>query len=103
MVAFRPDGADPQAPAKLLAGFLHMLAAAALLGLLLRRAGSAGYGARFGTAVVFGLAASLFAHLGQPIWFDLPWGYYLSIALYDLVAWLIAGAVLAYFVQPETA
>lgn len=101
-VAFRPDGANPQSPVKMLMGFLHMLATAALLGVVIRLGRLPDYGARFGLAAAVGVAATFFAYVAQPIWFDLPWGHYLTRSIYDLVAWLLAGAVLAWFVRPSS-
>lgn len=101
MIAFRPGGADPQAPAKMLMGFFHMLVVAALLGLVIWYANLGSYGGRFSLAALVGVAATIFPNISQPIWFDLPWRYFLTVSVYDLVAWLLAGAVLAYFVRPK--
>ena len=103
MVSFQSAGADPQSPTTMLAGFVHMLVTVGVLGAALLLAGLSGFADRFRLAAVIGVAATVFANLGDPIWFHAPWGFHLTVAIYDIVAWLVAGAVLAYFIKPRAA
>lgn len=83
-------------------GFLHMLVAILLLAFALAAIapGLTRYRDRARCVVLFALAASIFANLDQPIWWDQTWGFHLVHGLYDFGAWLIAGLILAAFVQP---
>jgi hypothetical protein len=103
MINFRSGGAAPMTTTLAL-GFLHMLVTTLLLaGLLHYIAGAATYMARFQLVVAIGVIASVFAHLGQPIWWHWPWSHAIIGAIYDLVAYVIAAAILAYFVTPAKA
>jgi len=101
LVLLRKEGANASDPAMFINGFLHMLITALLIGLVLRRTGLATFGARFGLVFLAGLAAAIFANLGEPIWYFQPWDWHLLQFGYDLTAWVLFGLVLAKFVQPE--
>ncbi len=102
-VTVRTSGADPMAPSKLALGFAHMLAAALLLGTIMAISNRPNYLERLQLGALVGIAGTLFANLTQPIWFHAPWGYHLVNATYQLVAWFIAAAILAYFIRRRTA
>ncbi len=101
MVHFRAAGAQPMDPMLMLKGYLHMLVSAFILALVLHSVKEkvTGYGAKVKLVVLFGLAAAVFANLGQPIWFYQSWTHHLYLAGYDFVAWLAAGLVLARFIR----
>lgn len=100
MINFKSGGAQPIGMT-MAQGFAHMLVTTLLLaGLLAYVAPAAAYAARFRLIVLIGVVAAFFAHLGQPIWWHYPWAFSLLGALYDAGAYVIAGAVLAYFVTP---
>jgi len=94
-------GADPSDPAPMIRGFVHMWVSALLMGLLLRGFAPASVGAAIGVAATAGLAAAVWADLGRPIWYAQPWDYNLLFALYELGGWVVAGAVLGFFVRPR--
>lgn len=100
---FLREGAAPVSPGKFLAGFLHMLVSALLMGALLAMAvGVLGsYGSRVTFVLLAGLAGAFRAHLGTPIWQHHPWDLQLLYFFYDVIAWLLAGLILARFVRPE--
>jgi hypothetical protein len=102
LVLFHKEGAAAS-PAMFINGFLHMLITALLIGLLLQKTGLATFGARFGLVFLAGLAAAVFANLGEPIWYFQPWGWHLLQFGYDLTVWLLIGLVMAKFVQPDAA
>ncbi len=104
MVFYRSEGSDPMAPGIYLKGFLHMLLSALLIGLLLKSVASSlpGYGQRVGFVLLAALTVGVWANLGKPIWFMHPWHFYLYTLLYDMVAWLLAGLVLARFIRPNS-
>jgi hypothetical protein len=102
MVFIHRRGADPMQPLTFVNGFLHMLITCVLIGWLLARAAPAlaGWGARVGFVALAGFAATFWTHAGMPIWFFQPWRYHLLTMLYDLVAWIVAGTILARFAAP---
>lgn len=103
MINFKSGGAQPMETTMAL-GFAHMLVTSLLLAALLTYvAPAATYSARFRTIAAIGVIAAVFAHLGQPIWWHYPWSYSIIGAVYDAGAYVIAGAILAYFVTPSKA
>lgn len=101
-VFFVREGSEPMRPAVFVMGFVHTLVSVLLLGLLLRLAAPAlpGYGARVGFVFLAALTAAVWANLGKPIWYSHPWTFYAYSLVYDVVAWLLAGLVLARFIRP---
>ncbi len=103
MFNYKSSGATPMTTTMGL-GFVHMLVTALLIGALLRYVATADtYLERFKLVVCVGFIAAVFTHLGQPIWWHYPWAYSILGAIYDFGAYVIAGAVLAYFVAPAKA
>lgn len=96
------DGRPPNEPGVLVKGFLLDLAVVILIALLMRQALPAlpSYGARLRLAALAGLAGVVLIDLGDAVWWYLPLEWKLHQALYDLSAWVVAGAVLAHFVRP---
>ena len=97
---------DPGAPMNagaFAAGFLHQWVVCFLIGLLLARVAPAlpGYGSRVGFVFFAGLVMALFVNLGAVIWWRMPLSFQLAEGLYNVVAWLLAGLVMARFVAPE--
>ena len=103
MINFRSGGTAPMTTTMAL-GFLHMLVTTLLLAALLHYiVPAATFAARFQLVVAIGVIATVFAHLGQPIWWHWPWTHAIIGAIYDLGAYVIAAAILAYFVTPAKA
>ncbi len=94
----------PMAPSTFIYGFLHNLVACLLIGLLLRKAAPAlaTYGARVGFVFLAGVASAFFVEMASVIWWRMPLINQLVSALFDIIAWLLAGLVLArYVVAPD--
>jgi len=89
------EGVDPNSPGKLALGCLHYLFVAAIAVALVRMSGSTTFIRRFGVVVLGGLIGSVFITIGDPIWFHLPWDYAQAVLLYEVVTWLLLGAVVA--------
>lgn len=89
----------------LMIGYLHGFVSCALLALLLWRtgAGLAGFGCKFFFCLVTGLLVSFFARICDVAWWqgDLAWA--LVAVVHDLVAFAVAGAILAKLVTPRPA
>jgi hypothetical protein len=100
MANFKSGGTAPMTTTLAL-GFAHMLATTILLAALIMYASQAAtYFDRFKLIAALGVVAAVFAHLAQPIWWHHPWSYAILGAIYDFGAYVISGAVLAYFVSP---
>ncbi|MCZ6536548.1 MAG: hypothetical protein O6838_01455 [Gammaproteobacteria bacterium] len=103
MVDIDADGAVPQSPIVMLAGFAHMLITTLMISLLMRLTGDAlaTYGDRVLFVFLAGVIVAFWARISDVIWWGLglPWQMY--NAIYDVSAWLIAGLILAKFVGPK--
>ena len=96
----------PQSPGVTMGlGFLQEFISCFLLALLLVKCAPAfrGFGDRLQFALIVGVLITFFSHAGEAIWWQQAWGWHLATMFYDVVAWLIAGAVLAKFLTPKVA
>jgi len=86
-------------------GYLHMFVACLLLAALLAKSEPSfkGYGCRLKFSVLVGLLGTVFTHGGAAIWWQQPWAWHFANMAYDVIAWLIAGAVLAKLFTPRAA
>jgi hypothetical protein len=98
-ISYRAGG-TPTMPQTMIAGFVHMLGTALFLALLLQavRPATHSYADRLKIVVIAGAIAAFAAHMGQPIWWHLPWDRAIKEALYDFGSFIVAGLVLSYFV-----
>jgi hypothetical protein len=89
----------------LLIGYLHGFVSCGLLALLLWRTGAAlgGFRCKFFFCLVTGLLVTFFAHICDVAWWqgDLAWAA--ASMAHDLVAFALAGAILAQLVTPRPA
>jgi hypothetical protein len=94
------DGRPEFDPGIMVRGFLLNGVVAALLALLMQRAGSSlpTYGARLGFAALAGAFAVVLVNFGDAVWWALPWSWELVQAFYNFSAVVVAGAILARFV-----
>ncbi len=80
-------------------GFAHEFIACLLLALLLAqcRTSFTGFADRWRFALLVGVLIAFFSKGSEAIWWQqpLPWNF--SLMFYDIVAWALAGAVLAKF------
>ncbi len=91
--------------ATMLQGYLHEFVSCLLLAVLLFRCRTSltTYGCRVMFSLVVGVLIAFFSHGCSAIWWQQSWSWHLMMMLYDVVAWLLAGLVLAKFVTPEKA
>jgi hypothetical protein len=94
-LSFVREGVDPESGRKMLLGVFHHLVAAVITVLLVVVSGAATRWRIFGTVVLSGSLGTVFATLGNPVWFHLPWPHALGRAGYELVAWILLGTVCA--------
>ncbi len=104
MINIVQDPGPPMAAETFVAGFIHEWVVCFLIGLLLMKAAPAlpGYGSRVGFVFFAGLVMALFVNLGAVIWWRMPLAFQLADGLYNVVAWLLAGLVLARFMPEQT-
>jgi len=96
-LSYIKEGVDPQAPGKILRGVFQYFAVSMIAVALLRltMTPSASFLRKFIIVLLAGLMGTIFIRLGDPIWFHLPWQHALGQAVYEMVAWLLMGAVIA--------
>jgi hypothetical protein len=102
MVHFDPQGGNPLSVRTYLLSFAHFLLSALLASLLLAAALPAlkSYARR--AAFVFGLAlfAAFAVRLADPIWYRLPWSYFVYSLIYLVAGWGLAALAIAALVRP---
>ena len=101
IVQVQPEGANPMAPTKLIGGLAHMFISIVIMAIALGMTNLAAYADRLKLVLLVSLAGTLYATLTDPIWFHATWGYFIWVTAYQMVSWLIAGAILAYFIKPK--
>lgn len=103
MVHFRkiPEAMGPI----MLKGYLHEFVCCLLVVVLLVRCQSSldSFRCRLMFVSVIGILIALFSHGSAAIWWQQGWAWNLMMMLYDVVAWLLAGLVLAKLVAPKAA
>ena len=102
VVRFVAAGGANSMPAAMGLGFLHFLVSALIIGLGLRAAGG-GAGRQMRVAFWFGLAAGVFMHLGDPIWYGFAWRNSLIAFAFDTIMFVAGGLVLARWFTSERA
>jgi len=94
LIMFTAAGDAPTMGMAMGMGFLHFLISAFLIGLALKGVGG-DRNRRMKAAVMFGLAASFFMHLGDPVWYGFGWRSALFIFVADGVMFIVGGLILA--------
>lgn len=103
-VFYHADGISPEEMGATMGlGFIHMLASSFLCCFLLKHSNC---GTTFLNRVCFvftlGLFASVWINGADPIWWHYPISHVLFMATYNIIAWLIAGVVIAAIMKPES-
>lgn len=95
------DGRPIMDPRIMVQGFLNNLVVIVLIALALRRVAPAlptwRQRARF--VALVGLAATVLTEIGDAIWWGIDWNWKLYQAAYFLGFWMMAGIILAYFIE----
>lgn len=103
LIQFRKQGAEPMAPAIMIQGWLHGFVTFIVMAIAVRLAVPEGsFGARFMVALGGGVAGSLLATYGGPIWWYMPWGFATTLFVYQAVAWLLGAIVLAMILRSSS-
>ena len=96
---FRKGGA-PEYNKTMINGFLHTLGCSFLMAIVVATAGRRTYFGRLMLVVWVGLFAVLWIHMSPVIWFHFPIEYACLYMTYDLIAVIILGIILAFFIRP---
>jgi hypothetical protein len=104
MVHVRKAGVKEMDPMTLVKGFALEFACCLLLAFIMHKVagGFQTFMCRFMFCLAVGLLVTLFANGGQAIWWQQAWGWHLMTMLHDVIAFVLAGAVLARFHTPKT-
>lgn len=104
IISYRAEGSQMPNMMAMLKGFIHMLVTAGLLGFVMRLVGPASdYIGRIKQGTLIGAVGLIFANLSVPIWFLQPWGFHVNYFVYNVVAVILASAILGKFIKPEEA
>lgn len=93
-LSYVKEGVDPASKLKLAIGTLHFFGVAALAVALAVLTGGS-FAARFGAVLLGGLLGTSFITVGDSIWFHMPMDYIRGALLYEAVAWILLGLVVA--------
>ena len=100
VVHFVAAGSLKSMPVTMALGFLNFFVASFLIGLGLKASGGDA-SRQMALAFWYGLGASVFAHLGDPIWYGFAWAPALTEFVFDTIMLVAAGLVLAKWFTSE--
>lgn len=101
-VFFNTNGYPSLDSSALIGGLILALVVGVLIALALRLiAGDTA--TRVRATVAFAMAATLWLHIGQPIFNHAPWGYFLYLAFSDFVGIVLAGLIAAKLMTDSSA
>jgi hypothetical protein len=97
LLLFMREGGEPMAPAQIVWGFVFSFVAALLMAGLLAMALPAlpAYGERVLFVTLGGLFATIAVDTGYYNWWYFPLGFILAIGIFTVLAWFIAGLIMA--------
>lgn len=96
------EGRPPMSVSTYVFGYLNMLVAVFVAASLLHWAAGAltSYAMRIVFVVAVGLVGVVLSDLGNPLWWNQPWGLYVANAIYHVSGWCLVGLALAKIVAP---
>lgn len=105
MIHIKKSGVKEMDPGILLKGFVLEFVSCLLLAFIMHKVagGFQTYGCRLMFCIAVGLLLALFAHGGQAVWWQQAWCWHLMTMLHDIIAFALAGAILAKFHTPKAA
>ena len=99
-ILYRGEGAPVQGASVFMNGFLHMLVAAILAGMIVISSGRQTYFGRFMVIFWVGIFAAVWTQVSKVVWFYYPWNYCLLEMGYIASSILWMGLILAFFLKP---
>lgn len=102
-VSFIREGHEMMEPMVFLRGYVHYFVVSLLLALLLDKTAAAfiGYWARVRFSTMVGLVGAVLITMSDSIWWHHAWGWNLMSGIYAVLAFTVAGLVLAKFFTPK--
>jgi hypothetical protein len=102
-VHYNSGGFSVADPAVLIAGFVHELIVALLLGFaLLGVAGRVSdFPSRARLVILFSLGGAVLMHLGEPIWYHHDWTHFIYLLIGDTAMLMVGGLVIARWFLPR--
>ena len=100
LLVVKLDGIDPMPGRNMLLEFLSVFAAALVAGFVLLICGGP-YGVRALIPVLLALFAFFSLSLSWWIWYTFPLPFILGILVIEVIAWLLAGLVMAKIIRPR--
>jgi hypothetical protein len=102
MIHYHDGGVAFMDPGVMGMGFVHFFISALLIGWLYLRAGGPlpGFRDRWAFVVGAGLLIAFAGRLSEPIWYQMPWGFFLYYAAFDVTGWALAGMAMARILRP---
>lgn len=103
MIHYNPSGFAIGAGSTMLAGFIHMLISALIIGAALFTLSGhvRDFGARVSIVALFGIAAAFYMNLGNPVWWHHDWIYHGFVFFIDALSFIVAGAIIARWFLPK--
>lgn len=105
LIHYNPNGFALGDSSAMLGGFIQLLVTALLLGVALF--GLSGhvrtFSERMKILIFFALAASVFMHLGNPVWWHQGWTFHGYLFVADLVSFVVGGGIIARWFLPNMA
>ena len=102
IIQYVAAGGAPTMPMAMGMGFVHFLLSALLIGYGLKAVGG-DFGRQARVLLWFAFAATVFMHLGDPIWYGFAWRQTLFEFVADGVMFIAGGLVLARWFTSERA
>jgi hypothetical protein len=105
MVFYNSSGFPVFDSAALIGGLVLAIICALLIGTALYTLSGrvTSFADRVKLVILFALAATLYTDIGQPIYNHMPWSYFIYLWLSNVVALVVAGAVIARWFLPQPA
>ena len=98
-VAFSKAGGDPTMKSQLLMSFITQLVAALIIAMLLSGASGLSYGCRLFFVTGAGLLTGILGYIPNYVWWHFPLDYTLVGIADQIIAWFIAGLIMAKIIR----
>jgi hypothetical protein len=105
VLIYTAQGTNPMSLKPFIGGLILNFITAMLVAYLLSLTGNnlAGFGQRLLFVALIGIFAALVSHISLWNWMFIPTGYSLVMAVDLVIAWVLAGLVIAWRIKPGTA
>ena len=101
LLIYHPPGEKPITPGQLITEFLQEVIESLVVAFLLAQTRLGGFAAKVGFVLLIGIVAAITTNGSYWNWFGFPASYTLASITSQVVGYLCAGLVIAYFVKPR--